>query len=793
MLNPRQIKILREMWVYRTRTALVVIAIAIGVGVFGLMGASQIILERDLANDFAATHPADAILTVSPFGDELLAKVAAVDGVQAAEARHLINATMETASGQWTTLELQAIPDFKGLAVSRLALEPGSEAPPPRDGMLLERSILAGFGFKNGQVLRVKLPNGRTRDLTVAGFVNDLGVAPFPLSSVARGYITLDTLRTLGESRDYNQLYVVVAGHPTEPAVIERVITRVVERVELAGQQVLSAPVPEPGKPLFANSLKGVLIILESLGTLTLALSAFLIINVMGAVLAQQIPQIGILKSLGGRANQILWLYMEMVLIFGALALCLAVPLGIVGAYFMTRSFARSLNFDLVSFGWPLQTWLMQAFGALLVPVLAALVPILNGARITIRQAIGGYELAAGSSAGFMGPWIERLPRLHILSLRNAFRRPGRVWLTLAALSLAGAMAISTLGIRQSLRQASNELHAQFKYDVQLDFDKPYPLADLKRELLPVPGVVGIEGRGVADARRVYGDDRLGGSITLIGLPADTQLSDPYVNTGRWLRSGDEQVIFLNADLLDVAPDLSTGKQIVLRVGDKEKDRNWRVIGIGGRQLEMVAYIDYADFERLTGVKGYVSRLVIKTVRSDPTSQSAVERDLLARFEKTDWHIVQSSTTTEAFQNSLQQLDIISVMLLATTILVAIVGGLGLASTMGLNVMERTRELGVLRALGAKDEMLRRLVIGEGLIIGLTSCLLGVILSVPLSLALGDALGYTLLYRHLDYVFSVDGLLLWLVFIIILSLAASIVPAQRAARLTIRETLAYDG
>ena len=793
MFSPRQIKIFREMWVYKARTALVVLAIAMGTAAFGLMGASRIILERDLATDFAASNPADAILTVSPFGDALLAKVDAVEGVRASEGRHLTSAKIETAAGQWATLELQAIPDFNRLGISRLAAEPGSAMPPPKDGVLLERSLLSNFGIVKGQAVSVRLLNGRTRDLQVAGFVNDMGVMPFPLSSVVRGYITLDTLKTLGETRDYNQLYIAVAGHASEPAAVERVITRVVERVKTEDQLVLSAPVPAPGKPLLADSLRGVLIILESLGTLTLALSAFLIINVMGAVLAQQVPQIGILKSLGGRAYQIIWLYLEMVLVFGVLALGLAVPLGAGGAYLMTGSLAKSLNFDVVSFGWPQQTWLTQAFGALVVPLLAALVPVFNGARITIRKAIGGYEAGAGGRAGLMDFQVEWLSRLQLLSLRNAFRRPARVWLTLAALSLAGAMAIATLGIRQSLREAASELHAQYHYDVQLDFDKPYPMTELQREIQSVVGVVGAEGWGVADARPVYGNDRLGGSITLIGLPADTRMSEPYVNAGHWLRAGDAQSIFLNADLLDVVPGLATGQQMVLRVGDKARDRTWQVAGIGGRQLEMAAYIDYADFERLSGLKGYVSRFVITTTRSDPAAQAAVERALLSHFEKSDWHIVHSSTTTEVFQNSLQQLDIISVMLLAMTGLVASVGGLGLASTMGLNVIERTRELGVLRALGAKDGVVRRLVVGEGLIIGLTSCVPGVISSVPLSLVLGDALGNTLLYRRLHYVFTIDGLALWLGFVITISLAASIVPAQRAAQLTIRETLAYDG
>src|SRR5512140_2546416 len=100
MFNPRQTKIFREMWVYKTRTVLVVLAIAVGVGVFGQMGASRIILERDRASEFAGSNPAHAVLSIAAFNDELVSKVASMDGVQSAEGRRLIYAKIETAPEQ---------------------------------------------------------------------------------------------------------------------------------------------------------------------------------------------------------------------------------------------------------------------------------------------------------------------------------------------------------------------------------------------------------------------------------------------------------------------------------------------------------------------------------------------------------------------------------------------------------------------------------------------------------------------------------------------------------------------
>ena len=115
-----------------------------------------------------------------------------------------------------------------------------------------------------------------------------------------------------------------------------------------------------------------------------------------------------------------------------------------------------------------------------------------------------------------------------------------------------------------------------------------------------------------------------------------------------------------------------------------------------------------------------------------------------------------------------------------------------IAITMSLNVIERTREIGILRSLGAQNGVVRRVIILEGLVIGLISWALAVPCSIPLAIWLGNSLGVSLLARPLDYIFSVPAVLMWLGLMIVISVVASIIPAQSAARLTIRDALVYE-
>ena len=131
-------------------------------------------------------------------------------------------------------------------------------------------------------------------------------------------------------------------------------------------------------------------------------------------------------------------------------------------------------------------------------------------------------------------------------------------------------------------------------------------------------------------------------------------------------------------------------------------------------------------------------------------------------------------------------------MLLIMAVLIALVGGLGLMGTMSMNVLERTREIGVMRSIGAVDLAIMGLVITEGMIIGMISWGLGALLAIPITNVLNVLVGVSILTVPLDYVFSPNGLIIWLVLVIVLSTIASILPARNAVRLTVRDVLAYE-
>jgi len=798
------LKTLRDLWLFKARTLLVVVAIAVGTAAAGVAVTSLIVLRRDLREGYQATNPAHAILDTSPFDPALAARVVGLPGVAAAEARRVdaarlmlplcddpvlsvrrtflgalhvggdkkVQRTSESAMHQACdgaeesrALVLWTLPDAPP-AVGRLTPQDGAPLPPPPGTILLERSVRSALPLDVGDEVLVRLSDGDTFRLTVAGFVHDMAVPPTTVQPGVFGYIGDATAGRLGLPAAANQVYVRLGARGPwnlEPsrAEVETTVTDVTEWLKDEGIAVGRAGIPEPGVHLMQGNVDTGLLMIGILGGLTLLLGAFLVANVVGAVIAQQTRQIGVLKALGGGRGLVLRLYGRLVVIFGGLALLVAVPLGLVGAWFMSSTLAAQLNYDIPSFGLTAGTLLAQAAGALLVPLLAALPPLRSAARLSVRAALAGEGPVAErggrasrkerqgrqEDASSLRPWrswrslrevllhsslVTRRSSLISVALRNVARRPGRLALTVAALALAGALFMATFGLRQGLYEAVEILVGEFPSDVIIDLEQPQAAGRLQRAVdgLDDQGVR-VELWGVADARRLYGDGRSGSSFTLYGVPPTTRIAPSAERDGQWL------------------------------------DSRFQV----------------------PGAREQRSSLEPGPWNLEP---SAVANELTARLEAAGIPVARTETAEGQRASYRAQFDTLVVLLMALAGLTALVGGLGLGNTMALNVLERSREIGVLRAMGARRPLLRRLVLAEGLLIALGSVALAVPLAVPLTLALDRIMGNTLLGSPLTFAFSAGAALGWLGLVVVIGVVACWLPAERAARMTVREAVAYE-
>ncbi|MBN1992025.1 MAG: ABC transporter permease [Anaerolineae bacterium] len=802
MLRTRWHKVLRDLWFNKTRATLVILSIAVGVFSVGAIASSQIMLSRNLAESYNASNPAHAtIITQDAFGDDLVSSVRNMRQVAAAEARGAVNARLRTGPETWQSLRLVAVPDYEDMDIDKVRPEQGAW-PPPDDAMLIERSALGLTQAQVGDMVRVKTPDDQERDIRIAGLAHDLYAAVYVLDGTAYGFINFDTLEWLGQPRDYNELRIRVARQTGNRAHIKAVANEVQDQVEEAGHAVLFTFVPEPGEHPLNYIIQAVSLLLGVLGVLALFLSGFLVVNIISALLAQQTQEIGIMKAVGARTGQVFKLYLLMVIIFGVLALVVAVPLGAAGSYGFTLLMAGYFNFDITYFQVPLLVLALEVGVGLLAPVLAGFYPILAGTRLTVRQAINEYGLGQGRfGASAIDRWLSSVlsnralerffSRPLLISLRNTFRRKKRLLLTLTTLVLAGAIFIGIFSVYASSMKTLDQWLQYFQYDISVLFNQAYRAENIEPEVLNIPGVSAAESWGFYTTRRVRPDGSHSANVILLAPPANSTLIEPSVVEGRWLLPEDEKAVVINTIMLRDESNLAVGDEIVLKIeGDKT---TWTIVGITeGGSVTATVFINYVAFSRARDDIGTARWLAIETTQHSEAFRSDVAQSLETYFDYIGLPINMIVTLGQEREEAEAIFQAVVALLLVMAALLAVVGGMGLTGTMSINVLERRREIGVMRSIGASNGAVLKLVMVEGMLIGLLSWLLAMLLAIPLSGVLSYAVGQALLQTPFDYAFSIEGALLWLALVVVISLIASYIPARNASRLTVREVLAYE-
>ncbi|RPI22938.1 MAG: FtsX-like permease family protein, partial [Chloroflexota bacterium] len=615
----------------------------------------------------------------------------------------------------------------------------------------------------------------------------------------ARGYINMDTLEWLEYPATFSELYVTIAGDGNQMALIEEVANRVHHEVENSGRVVTNKVTSRSTDHPNSTYVDAISTVLFLLGLLVVFLSGFLITNTLSALMNQQVQQVGVMKTLGAQRAQIMGIYMMLIFIFGLLAFAIALPLSGQFSFYLLEFLAQKVNFSL--FGYRVVPWAaaLQLVIALVVPQVSGFIPILRGSGLTVQEATSGFSQGQGV---IQKSWIDTKfirqrvrSRPLLISLRNTFRRKGRLALTLITLSLGGSIFIATLNVQVSLTRYIEQISRYFLADVNLSLNHPYRIDKIRSELAGVPGVALVEGWGYARTELVLEDGSVGDSLRLLAPPAGSRLVEPVMLSGRWVKPGDQNAIVLSERFFSRFPGMRLGDTLRLKVNGKESD--WVVVGffqLAGKSGGFLVYAPYDYLARLTNQTGQAA--TYRIVSTDKSLTLDGQKELGQRIEThlKDAGIQVSDVTAGAFlhTSAAKGLNILTIFLLIMAILTALVGSIGLMGTMSLNVMERTREIGILRAIGASNRILMRLVMVEGLLIGLFSWLLGSLLAFPISKLMSDRVSMAIFDAPSRFTFSANAFLIWLGVVLALSAMASIIPARNAARLTIREVLAYE-
>jgi len=818
-------KIFRDFWQERTRTVLVVLAVALGLAGFSAVLATYAVLERELDKGYLATNPASATLRTDAIDNELLREVRSGHGVADAQARRVVSGRLRTPSGEWRGLTLFVVKDYGNIRISTLVREKGAWPPGPGE-VLIERDAFQVAQARIGDSVTVRTTRGAERSLRVVGGVHDVGQAQARMENIVYGYITLDTLALLGESPSLDQLQILAAGNRFDEKHVQTVAADVKALLESRGHPVRRVDVPKPGRHPHADIMGMLLQGMAVFGLGVLLLSGVLVVNLMAALMAAQIRQIGVMQTVGGKRRQIARMYLGQALLLGGAAVLIALPAGVLGSHLFASAMAVFLNFDLTSFAIPAWVFLSVAAVGLVVPLLAAAWPVWRGTGITVARALADSGTAATS---FGASRFDRAlagiggaARPVLLAIRNTFRRRTRLALTVGTLAVGGIFFLSALNTRASMVSTLDRLFRGKEFDLTVGLSGVYRTDSVERAVRKTPGVRAFEGwittegsippagaaaPGPAPSRGGGSSSMHGGGggsgphggaglgtdrFIAIALPVGTKMQRFDLAAGRGLAAGDTNAIVINGAFAVKGPGMRIGNTVPLSLGHGSMP--WRIVGIVRESFSpAVAYVPKEYVDELGGLQGMTNslRVVVDPARTGRASIERIKAALERNLEAEGVRVVGTLSKADSRFGFDQHMLMIYVSLIVISAVIAGVGGLGLMTTMSLNVLERRREMGVLRAIGATPTTIWVIVVAEGAVIGALSWALAAAAAWPVSRAIGSLMT-AIFEAGLDFSFEPMGLAVWAAVSLFLGAVASFLPAWHASRRPVREALGYE-
>ena len=670
---------------------------------------------------------------------------------------------------------------------------PQAGAWPPATGeILIERDALQVARARIGDA--VTRPDGQRRraHAQLSGSVHDVGQAQARMENIVYGYVGVETLALLGEEPYLDQLTLVVSGDTLDEAHVRSVAESVKTWLESEGHPVQRMDVPKPGQHPHAELMGTLLLSKAAFGLLALVLSGILVVNLLTALLASQVRQIGVMKAVGGTRWLIARVYLAQALLLGAAGLRRRRPARHVGQPRAVPLHGgvpelRHRELRRAGLGLPARSARRPAG-----PAAGRRLP--GGAGHARSPCARRSPTTASREGGFGTTAFDRAlaslsgtTRPLLFSLRNAFRRRARLALTLATLSVGGVFFMSALNVRASLVRTIDRLFDSVKYDLTVGLSGLQPLEALERAVRRTPGVRRAEGWVATEATVAQSPDR----FTLIALPAGSDLVAPEILEGRRLRQGDTNALVVNNRLAERDPRFRVGGEVTLRLGHRQVA--WQVVGVTREPFSpALGYIPLGYLEELRGERGMASSLRLALERQDPASISAVQASLDENLEREGVRAQTSLSNADRRVGFDEHMRMIYVFLIVMSSVLAAVGGLGLMTSMSLNVLERRREMGVLRAIGATPRTVWLIVVAEAVATASLSWALAALVAWPFSRALADLLVRGLFRSRLDFVFEPSGLLMWFCVCVVLAAVASLLPAWHASRGPVREAIAYE-
>jgi putative ABC transport system permease protein len=783
----------------KARTVFTVITVALGVMGIGLFAITPL-ADRAVQAELKAEkmHNIGVRVTDVPLSAKQLHDLASLDNIDQMSPQAVLPVTMEIGGRRETAL-LIGVPDYDNQAVDVIRVASG--AAPHGMQVLTDQGNEANavIAVSAGDEITVRDPTGSTNDLRVTGVGKNFIHGGATRGGVAVFYTSLDAIEKISGRTGFTNLNFTLEN--TAPDVMDKTV-EVIRDYLVANTSVVAfdnlADVREEGfwegREIFSQIMNFMAILAFTI----LFVSLFLIANTMNTIVSEQTHEIAMMKAIGATRGTVFRSFLTTSALIGVMGAGVGAGLGILAADVVGRTFARrSFGFDAAfDVHWP-TVGISLAVGVGVV-VLASLPALFRTLRVSVMEGLESHGISSDYGHTFLDRalmGIRGIPRVVQMGIRNAFRRKGRSISTLLQVAFAVGIVIAMLNLGDGLIDMTVRAYDIRTWDLWLSVaDNPADPMTVDKAAL-VERIDGV--RSAEPVNRTFAEinDR---TVPLYGYVQNTQALDNEATLvqngqGRWWTPEEAKAarrVVVVGDALSRFEGIELGDTIELMTATGA--HRFRVIGIDTAFMENGQFI-YAPLETVQEVlqKGdAVNGFFINTDSSDHKAIDATSRRVSDELEALGYRADVLVNYVAAEQNVAQNQALAGLFLMVSFIVVLIVL-IGLMSTLVMNILDRTTEIGMLRCIGAKSKDVRRVFSSEGLFLALVGWVVGLPLGylvyqmIAAAMASGMKLKmpdkYALIYVGWSLVFAMVGTVIVIFF-----------PLRRATKMKPGDAIRYE-
>ena len=788
-LSAAQRKSVSDLTRRRGRAFFAVAALALAVASVGLF-ALPALMDRAMNREIAANKLADVTISVKPLpltGAQLRA-LGQLPNVAAFDPRATFYARVYVGIGRQKAF-LVGKTSFAHQAVDVVTVTAGSA---PGAGEVLTDVQNAAYGRSvgtTGDSVRLIGGNGRVVSLPISGEGRNLTGAQVVSGGYVVLYATVQTVAAVSGTPGYTVL--AFRLRDASPAAAHRTVNEIRQYLQsvpgftgFSDLPDIRSPGDWPGKSLFNDIAKifPVVTLLALLGALVLLSST------MSTLIGEQTQEIAAMKAIGARGRQIRHVYLRTAMLLGVLGATVGAALGIVISYAVTRYFASSFFAISAPFSVDVPVLVASIALGLFGPPLAALPAIRRAARLPLAETLQ----ATGSAAATQGP-LDRLvrrarflPRTAQIGLRGLTGRRRRTVATILQVAVAVATMLALLSLGTSVGNTTQASWDSYRWNIGAGSVLSGALPpDTQALIASVPGVARVQPQ-----LRNY--VKLDGKQSQVWALPDRPFYTFHPVSGRLLDPADTRtqarVVVVEQNLAR-ATNTPLGKDIKLSTA--AGTARFKVVGIVSDQQDngMDMFVPLTTMRSVLHTPGAINQFWIQTTSGNHHLIDTTNNRLQDTFAA---HGLQLETQVEyvAAANNVAQNRGLTTTITVLGLLIVAISLVGLINTLTMTVLERTREIGILRCIGGHARDVRRIFATEGMTVALAGWLVGVPLGLGLAHAL-TTLAENVINVHLFFAFPMINIAIVLLATAILALLVMQIPLRRAVRFKPGEALRY--